>query len=369
MAEYDPMEELGLIHDKQLICNNQGFLQMNNSTRDVCNRFIRDGDKFYDMLSRYEDVISYVLNREGDKAGHMTKFAAPFLKAFGTTDYGMYQCCKESMKLMPEAKRAIKYLSNLLPTFLSTSSYEHNIMALCDELELPITMCDYAQLQLDSYDTHRSEARAMRDLASKITSLRLPRMQYELNVPISLPDDEVQMIDLLDDVFLKKVPDMEFGAILRDTKSIGTNEKAYALLDIRKRTMVDFDGTAYIGGDLIDYQAMDLVRDGGGLSMAFNGSEFAVHGCNVAVLSRDCTVAAVLVQEFYNEGIEAVFDLVSNWDRDALKKRECPDRHLMDAMLEANPRKLPEVFVINKNNVAEIAKKSDKYRKKLALTY
>jgi energy-converting hydrogenase A subunit R len=118
---------------------------------------------------------------------------------------------------------------------------------------------------------------------------------------------------------------------------------------------------------MIDYQAMDLVCDSGGLAMSFNGSEFAVHGCNIAVLSRDCTVAAVLVQEFYNEGIEAVFDLVGNWNRETLKKADCPDRCLMDAMIAANPKKLPEVYIINNSNVKDIAEKSNAYRKKLLM--
>jgi predicted HAD superfamily phosphohydrolase len=99
--------------------------------------------------------------------------------------------------------------------------------------------------------------------------------------------------------------------------------------------------------------------------MSFNGCDFAVRKSNVAVMSRDCTVAAVLVQEFYNEGIEAVFDLIENWDRETLKKKDFPDPYLMSAMLESNPKKLPEVHIVNRDNMDEIAKKSDRYRKKI----
>ena len=75
-----------------------------------------------------------------------------------------------------------------------------------------------------------------------------------------------------------------------------------------------------------------------------------------------------MVAEFYNEGIEAVFDLISNWDRETLRKRDCPDRRLMNAMLAANPRKLPEAHIVDQDNVTEIAEKSDKYRTKLLLS-
>ena len=64
-------------------------------------------------------------------------------------------------------------------------------------------------------------------------------------------------------------------------------------------------------------------------AVAFNGSEFAVHGSNIAVMSRDCTAAAILVSVFYNRGIEAVYELVDNWNREALSKREGPEKDLV----------------------------------------
>jgi energy-converting hydrogenase A subunit R len=365
MAEYDPMEELGFIHDKQLVCSCLGFLHTNNSTRDLCSKFIRNGDKFYDLIARYEDVSSYVLNRKDNRSGNTMRALTPFLKAFGATDYAMLQCCKESLRLMPEAKKVMNYLTDVLPTFVSTSSYEHQVMALCEALELPISICDYSTVDMDSYDMSRSEGRSIRDFASRIDALKVPRSEYRLNTPVSLDKDETKLIEVMDDIFDNKIKELTCNSLMTGMKSVGANEKAYALLDIRKRTMIDFDGTAYIGGDLMDYQAMDLIRDGSGLSLAFNGSEFAVHGSNIAVISRDCTVAAVLVEEFYNQGIEAVYDLVSNWDRASLKKMDCPDKALMDTMLAANPRKLPEVYIVNRSNVTEIALKSDAYRKKL----
>lgn len=367
MGEYDGLDELGLTHDKQLICGCKGFLQTNDSTRDLCGRFIQNGEKFYDLVTRYDDMVAYVLNRDGGRSGSTVKFVAPFLKAFGATDYTLHQCCDSSLRVMPEAGKVMRYLMNLLPTFISTSSYEHNVMALCDRIGMSRELADCSQVSLDDYDLSRQEGRTLREFASQITSLRLPRHEYELNVPLEMEECEIALITAMDRIFDDKIGKMDANRIMTEMKSVGANEKAYTVLDIRKRTLIDLEGTAYIGGDMIDYPALDLVKDGGGLSIAFNGSEFAVHGCNIAVMSRDCTVAAVLVQEFYNEGTEAALDLANNWDRKTLEKRDCPDRHLMDAMLLANPRKLPEVHVIDRSNVTEIGKKSDRYRKKLFL--
>lgn len=365
MSEFDPMEELGLIHDKQLVCSCQGFLVRNNSTREICERFIKDGGKFYDLISRYDDMIAYVLNRDEGRSGNVMRFITPFLKAFGATDYAIYEFCKENLKLMPNSDKVMRYLVSLLPTFVTTSMYEHSVMPMCDMLDIPLGAVDCTKIELDDFDFSRKESRTLREYAGMITSLKMPRNQYELNVPTELSCEDIEMIRVMDEIFHDNMSDMECNNMMRDMRVVGANEKAYSLLDVRKRTQIDLDGTAYIGGDMQDYQTMDLIRDSGGLSLSFNGSEFGVHGCNIAVLSRDCTAAAVLVQEFYNEGIEAVFDLVGNWNRESLKKRDCPDRHLMNSMLNANPRKLPEAYIVDRNNADAIAAKSDAYRKKL----
>lgn len=365
MSEFDPIAELGLVHDKQLVCSSTGFLQLNNSTRDMCERFVSKGDKFYDMIARYDDIVAYVLNRSEGRSGNTTKFIAPFLKAFGITDYKAHELSKNTMRLMPEAKRVMKYFMDVLPTFLTTTTYEHNVMNLCNELDIPPGVVDCTKIDFDEYDLGRQEAKTLRDFAYEISNLRLPRHEYELNVPIRLQSDEIEMVRTLDSIFNEKMMNLSAFEMMRDMRSIGANEKAYFLIDLRRKTQIDFEGTAFIGGDITDIHALDTIRDRSGLAMSFNGCDFAVRKCNVAVMSRDCTVAAVLAQEFYNEGIEAVYDLIENWDREKLKKKDFPDPHLMSTMLSSNPKKLPEVHIVTRDNVDEIAKKSDQYRKKL----
>lgn len=369
MSDMDPTLELGLVHDKQLICSCGGFLQQNNSTRDLCNRFISKGDKFYDLISRYDDVTAYVLNRPEVRSGNTTKFVTPFLKAFGITDFKALEHSREKMNLMPEAERVMSYFMNMLPTFITTTAYEHNMMNVCDAIDMPVAIVDCTEINFDSYDMGRQEAKAIREMAGRITSLEFPKQKYELDVPVRLDDNEINMIETLDEIFNEKMKSYFASDMAREFKSVGSNEKAYFLMDLRRRTQIDFDGTAYIGGDITDILALSTIADRGGLALSFNGCDFAVRKSNIAVLSRDCTVAAVLLQEFYNEGIGAVFDLVENWDREKLKKKDFPDPNLMKAMLDSNPKKLPEVHIVDKDNVDEIAKKSDDYRKKILRSY
>ncbi|MDR3206690.1 MAG: hypothetical protein LBT41_06350 [Candidatus Methanoplasma sp.] len=364
-GEYNHMEELGLTHDKQFICSCKGFIDPGNSTRGLCERFIPNGGKFYDLVSRYNNISAHLLNRDDGRYKDAVRCVAPFLKAFGATDYGLYAQAKKDLTLMPESGRVMRYLINMLPTFVNTTAYEHYAMALCEALAIPRAVVDCTEVEMDSYDLGRQEARTLREFASEISSLRLSSMEYKLNVQVRLPRDDVELVERLDGIFRERLPSMNVSKLMRDVKTMGTDEKAYCLLETSKRNQIDLEGTAYVGGDLTDYQAMDVVRDSSGLSLSFNGSDFAVRGSNVAVMSRDCTVAAVLVHAFYNEGIEAVFDLAENWNRDHLRTARFPDRHLMEAMLASNPKKLPEVHIVSRRNVDEIALKSERYRKNL----
>ncbi|MDR0509378.1 MAG: hypothetical protein LBG63_06140, partial [Candidatus Methanoplasma sp.] len=312
-----------------------------------------------------DDVVSYVLNRSEGRSGNTVRFIAPFLKAFGMTDYAAMEYSGRCLKLMPEAKRVMRHLMDTLPTFITTSSYEHAVLNLCNELDVPRAVVDCTDVAFDNYDMSRQEAKAIREMAGIITNLKMPRQEYELNVPVKLHQDEVNMVMTLDEIFNERFRDMPASEMMRQFRPVGANEKAYFLIELRKRTQIDFEGTAFIGGDITDIHALDTVKDRGGLAMSFNGCGFAVRKSNIAVISRDCTAAAVLVQEFYNEGIEAVLDLVERWDRETLEKKDFPDPYLMSAMLASNPKKLPEVHIVNKDNVDEIAKKSAEYRKKL----
>lgn len=366
MDEYDPMAELGLIHDKQLVLEPQGFLVRNNMARELCDRFIPDGAKLYDLIDRYDNVTANVLNR--DDTGHsadVMRMIAPFLKAFGASDFLVQQFCDATVRPLPEAETVMSYFLQTLPTYVNTMMYRHSADAICTKLHIPPEIVSASELDLDGNEMNRQECRDLRQMAVDILALPLPQESYVLNVPLELSPEDVHMISVLDDVFLHRLSGSAAFSMIEKLRSVGANEKAYTMLEIRKQAQVDLDGTAYIGGETIDYQVMDLIKDSNGLALAFNGSEFAVHGANIAVLADDCTAAAVLVEQFYNEGIEAVFDLVEHWSRKGLEKLEVPDRNLVDTLLLDHPKKLPEVYRVTRDNVNQIAAKSDAYRRKL----
>lgn len=363
--DYNPTEELGLIPEKQFVTSCNGILTANDYARDLCARFIRNGERFFDIVSRYEDLTTYTLNRDEGKAASTMKMIAPFLKACGVTDHLAYDFAKNDLKVIDGAAETMNYLRGLLPSYVVTGSYEHHIMALCDSIGFPQDSITYTSVEFDSVDPDRSEARMIREMASKISSLRLPKTLYTISDSLYLDDDDAVLVEELDRIFQTELPKTQLGTAFKDVRPVNANEKAYALLDIRRKTDIEFHSTVYVGSGINDYQALDLVRDSSGLAISYNGGEYAVRGSNIAVMSSNSIVIAVLAAEFYNEGIQAVFDLVENWDREKLETCKCADRNLMDRMLRTFPRKLPVVKMVTRKNTREIIQESEEYRRKM----
>ncbi len=365
--EINPMADMGLVHDKQAIIEPQGLFTNRNAARDLCEHFIPKGGKFYDLVDRYWMVTTYVLNRDNHGKGSDTvRMVAPFLKAFGATDYDTVKFFRENMTLARGAGETARYMMNLMPVFMNTNMYRHGAEVLCDKMGIAGNFLNASSLDLndDVCDMTRREARELREMAETVTSLRMPKDKYELDVPLELSSAETDMIVRLDDIFTNRLSGTAAGDMISNTVSVGANEKAYTLLDLRKTTQVDLDGTVYIGSSVMDYQVLDLVKDGNGLAMSFNGDEFSVHGANVAVIADDCIAAAVLSAQFYDSGIQGVFDLIDHWNPEYLRSYPFPDRNLLNSMLKRSGRKFPEVYRIDRDSVGGVAARSNAYRKR-----
>lgn len=363
--EVNPMAELGFSYDNQTLMEAQGLIFPGNATRDLCAAMLPNGAKFYDLVDRYANVITYILNRDDPSSiNDSCKMVAPFLKAFGVTDqvamnfYRSHITCREGSDLL------IDHLVNTMPVFVNSRMYEPAARTLMEKFRFPLDDVSSSSLDLDEINMSGEERHNLRRLCVEMGQLELPTEKYELNVPIRLSRPEMELITYFDTVFGKHFLNTSAQQMMQNMDSVGPNEKAYSLLDIRKETLVDVDGTIYIGGDTADYQVMDLIRGGEGLSMSFNGGEFAVHGSNVAVISEDCTAVAVLVSKFYDTGIEGVYDLIEHWNRKDLESMDFPNPGLIDIMLERHPTDLPEVYRVNRDNVVEIARRSENVRNK-----
>lgn len=369
--EYNPMEEVGLSEDRQFITSCQGIISSNNNTRELCARYIRNGGRVFDVLSKYEEMNIFPMKAGKEGASReLMRTLIPILKANGVTDHAAYSFSKDNLKLVPGAERTMKYLNELEPCFINTGALDHHMMTVTEAIGFPMTNVNCSQASFDAMDIPRQEAKELREMAGKIADMDPSLLPEDLSELETRGNERGwKIIESLDAMFLNRLPDMEFFPELAAVVSVGANEKSYALLEIRRQSSIDFDSTFYAGSGPTDHQVMDIVKDAGGLALSFNGCTDTVRNCDIAVISSDMITMAVLAAEFYNEGIEAVHTLAKNWERQFLKDKEGPDRYLLDTLLATYPKKLPEVFIVNNDNVDDVAKKSETYRKKISAVY
>ncbi len=341
--ECNPTEDLGFREEKQLICGCDGIVTSNNFSRELCKNLIRNGDNFFDVIQRYEEISYFALNRSDGRLQPATKMLIPFLKAHGITDYFAKEFAKKNLELMPGAKESFQHIFSTLPLMISTSTFEHNVMALSEKLGLMIFNFSYSRADFDSFEFTREESKKLREIAGTISSLKVPNTRYTFEEGEVVSDKDAQIIEVLDDLFLGEIPKMNIEEKYDSVFSISTSEKAYTLQHLRNAMNIDYSDTVYVGNKHSDSVAMEFVHDSDGLSMSFNGSEYAVRSSNIAIMSPDTTVIAILATEFYDHGIESVYDMVENWDRKSLQNRPFVCRNLMDKFLSEHPKKLPKV--------------------------
>jgi len=360
--EYNHMDELGFTEDKQLLCTVSGLLGSGNAVKRLCDRFIRNGGRLYDILTAYDNIMAFELGREDRSSGDAFKTMIPLLRASGATDSSVYDHFVKDMSILPGSE-VIHYLNGLMTTQLISEAYEHHSMALCDSLGITYDNIRSTEVSFDELELSRQDAKRFRDIASEMPRMDVPKISSDGSMRYIDHKDQA-ILDSIDGM-IKRIEDTEFSDQLVGMNPMGGNTKAFALMDMRMATNVDSCCTAYIGNNGTDYPAMDVIRDNDGLSIAFNGDGYAIKGSNVAVMSPNPIVAAVLVSEFYTGGLEGVFSLIGSWDRDKLSKREHSDRHLIGALLRTFPSKLPDVVIVDEDNIEDITRESERYRRKL----
>lgn len=359
------MAELGLVEETQFICSDHVFLTRSNPVRDLCARYVKNGGRLYDVLSRYDTLSLYALGRDTANAGSVNRWVIPFLKSGGITDEAAYSFCRSTSIMMPDAERVLRYISSQMPAFISSESYEHHLMNLGESIGLPLSNISCNIFSFDAIKVSRPDARALRGIASTLINARLTEEMYSVTQSPYLNKFDSKLVDVVDEEYMKKLCKMDFYEQLRKEIKVAGNEKAYAILELCRKKEIEMGATIVVGSDESDYPAMDLVRDSEGLSISFNGTEYAVRGANVAILDEHPITVAILSMEFYNGGIESVYDMIENWNIESLRRRPCADRNLMNMFLAQFPERLPEIYRVDDDNLKEVTIKSVAYRKRI----
>ncbi len=342
----------------------EGPISKNDNAYELTAHVVPDGDKLFSAISKYDDVLADVLKKPDYNAGDTLKLILPFLKAYGVTDKQLEEFSAQTLLLIAGTPQTLKHITQIAPAYIVSTSYEQYIKALCKAVgfEFGCTYC--TRLNLDQYTLPAQEQVQLKAIAQEIINFPQITIPNGAKTTAEFSTQDQATLRRLDEIFWTQLPAMTCGKLLQDITPIGGPQKAEAIKAILKKQGVALADVMYVGDSITDVQAFELVRGGGGLSVSFNGNGYAVRSAEVAVLTENNLVTAVLADVFVKQGKDAVLQLAQNWSHSALQAGKV-DPALLVQFFEAYPEGLPKVQIPQAANLETVVKQSSEFRKQV----
>jgi energy-converting hydrogenase A subunit R len=297
----------------------EGPISKNDNAMELAAHFIPQGEGVFALLSKYDDYLAYVEKRPGYKAGDTLRLILPFLKAFGATDEKITEYSRAHILLMPGAEETLYVVRKRMPAFIISTSYEPYIRALCEVIHFPFQDAYCTKLVLDCYPLPAEEKGYLREVAGEIA--RMPMIEWGGNTTGSadLSPQGREVVQQLNQLFWEELAGMQIGRVLEEVDPIGGEGKAAAVRTILQRTGAAASEIMYVGDSITDLQALELVKEGGGLAVSFNGNAYAIQGAQVACLGRDTGIISIMAHLFTEGGTEGVIGALPQWGEEQLR--------------------------------------------------
>ena len=339
----------------------EGPISKNDNAFELTSHFVPEGDHFFSLISKYDDVLADLVKREGYKAGNTLKLILPFLKAYGATDDKLRVFSSQSILLVPGADDMLRFVNGIMPSFIISTSYEHYIFSVCNAVGFPKENVYCTRLNLDKYvltDEEVDELEALRGEISGMPMIEIPENAESVD---DLSKRNRSTLGILDGIFCETIPRMAAGRMLEDVNPVGGYEKANAIRDIVKRTGAELSDIIYVGDSITDVEPFQLVREGGGLAVSFNGNQYAVREAEIAVLSNHAIITSILADVFSRFGRDVSIDLAGDWSPSLL--RDYCRTELLEELTKLRRRIYLKVETITPSNRERLTREGVAFRK------
>jgi energy-converting hydrogenase A subunit R len=340
----------------------EGPLSKNDNAFELAANLVPDGGTFFALISKYDDVLAYVVQKPCYNAGDTLRLILPFLKAYGVTNKQIKDFSARNVLLVPGAKDTLTFVRQLMPSFIVSTSYEQYVSSLCELTGFPFENCYCTRMNLDKYKIPAEETRRLKELYREIAVLpmiKIPKNACSVN-EFSWRDQET--VKRLDEIFWEDLLRIESGRMLKEVNPVGGIEKARAVEDIVEKMGCSLERVMYVGDSITDAPALKLVREHGGLTVSFNGNDYSVREAEVAVLSGNTTVTSVLAEAFSRQGKEGALRLVEHWNLSGLQKNGVSPV-LCERMSSAFPDRFPQVERVTDDSLERLKRESNLFRK------
>ena len=323
----------------------EGPLTRNDNAQEIAEAFLPAGADFFARLSKYDDFLIDVARKPGYNAGNTLSLIAPFFRAFGLDDHTVEDFSRKNVLVVPGAVDLLHQVRNLMPTFVISTSYSPYIRALCAVTGFDYANCRCTELHLDDWRLPPTEAMWLRGWTTRIAQravITIPPGAVasaeasaartggdpvpDRTAPLSTPAWALDLLSPADqetvrefdrlfwhELPLRAVSSAMVGAVV----PIGGGMKLAALEQIMRDTGCAGNEVMYVGDSITDTPPLAAVRDWGGVSLSFNGNDYALAAAEIAAAGGDTSPTLELAKAFASGGADAARALARAWPQPA----------------------------------------------------
>jgi energy-converting hydrogenase A subunit R len=283
----------------------EGPISSQDHAQAVCKRFVREGDKLFPVLSRYDDVLT-LANKEGYEPGDTLMLLIPFFVEGGVAEKDLRVISAEA-GLVPEVCELFNELQNEdCSVWIISTSYEQHAFSIASRVRVPLNRVYCTEFPLD-------------DLQGKIDSGGLNLVQqtrenaiqlYREDLGSGINDEPIQK--LLDFLFWEMLPKTKLGQVMAGIKVMGGRRKVRALEKAIQASGGYLDEAFIVVDSITDFRMAQAVEAAGGIALAWNGNQYIIPYASCGVAAVDARTVKPLFQAWREGGRKAVREVVES---------------------------------------------------------
>jgi len=252
------------------------------------------GKEIFQVISRYDDLLT-LEGRENYEPGDTLKLIVPFLIYHGITEADIERVSKRA-KIVKGARETIAHLrENNWKVHIISTSYQQHAYNIAAQLGVAREDVACTKLELSRYGGISGV-----ELVAEVEKVILEKLYP------SMRDEEI--VATLDEFFFRRLQHTELGKVFNEVRVVGGSRKVEAMLRFLEKDGAELRDCAAIGDSITDFKMLREVSKEGGIAIAFNGNEYCLPYCDIAVASEKLSAVLPILDAFAEGGRGAALE-------------------------------------------------------------